>query len=93
MNRSRTTDIYFADARSKLIDLAAFMDRIDRSVGSDDYRIHSFRVALGELESGKPERTKRILKLLSDPTMDPILHATPGPASGAWQGFDSSDVS
>ena len=33
MDRSRITDLYFAEARSKLIDLAAFLDRVERSEG------------------------------------------------------------
>ena len=49
MDRSRITDLYFAEARSKLIDLAAFLDRIERSEGADDFRMKSLRAALCEL--------------------------------------------
>ncbi len=42
MNREEITDLYFMDARSKLIDLAAFLDRLDRYEGADDYRMAAF---------------------------------------------------
>ena len=31
MTRDEMLDLYFADARSKLIDLAAFLDRVERA--------------------------------------------------------------
>jgi hypothetical protein len=87
MDRSRITDLYFAEARSKLIDLAAFLDRIERSDGADDFRMKSLRAALRELEAPGPEKTKKILLLLSDPTKEPIPEAGAKSASGAWAGF------
>ena len=33
MTKAEILDLYFADARSKLIDLAAFLDRIERADG------------------------------------------------------------
>jgi len=33
MNRQKLLDLYFLEARSKLIDLAAFFDRLDRAEG------------------------------------------------------------
>ena len=64
------------EARAKLIDLAAFLDRIDRAEGQDDFRIKGFRRALAELQKTNPERAKRVLLSLSDPTAEPIAHAT-----------------
>jgi hypothetical protein len=87
MNRSRITDLYFAEARSKLIDLAAFLDRVERSEGADDFRLKSLRAALKELGEAGPEKTKKILLLLSDPTLEPILQAGGKSANGAWPGF------
>ena len=87
MNREGVTDLYFAEARSKLIDLAAFLDRVERSEGSDDFRMKSLRAALKELSSSEPEKTKRILMLLSDPTTEPVAQAGEKSASGAWPGF------
>ena len=87
MDRSQITDLYFAEARSKLIDLAAFLDRIERSDGADDVRIKSFRAALQELAQQGPGKAKKILLALSDPTNEPVSKAGGKSASGAWAGF------
>jgi hypothetical protein len=87
MDRSRITDLYFAEARSKLIDLAAFLDRIERSDGTDDFRIKSLRAALQELGTPGPEKAKKILLMLSDPTREPVAEAGAKSAGGAWTGF------
>ena len=87
MNRSRVTDLYFADARSKIIDLAAFLDRIERSEGADDFRLRSMRAALQELGAPGPEKARRILLLLSDPSKEPVPEASTKSACGAWPGF------
>lgn len=72
------------DARSKLIDLAAFMDRVERSNGDEDFRMRAFREALTALEKGKADRVKRVLLSLSDPTTEPIAKAPGKGATGAW---------
>jgi hypothetical protein len=84
MNRSRVIDLYFAEARSKLIDLAAFLDRVERSEGADDFRVKSLRAALPELTAPGPDKARRILCLLSDPTREPIAEAAAPTATGAW---------
>jgi hypothetical protein len=88
MNRQEVTDLYFAEARSKLIDLAAFLDRIERSEGGDDYRLKSLRAALRELGNPGSGKAKKILMLLSDPTTEPVAKAGEKSASGAWPGFE-----
>jgi hypothetical protein len=87
MTRDRVLNLYFMEARAKLIDLAAFLDRMDRAEGADDFRFTAFRQALKELEHGKPERAKRVLLSLSDPTVEPLPAATTKAASGAWPGI------
>jgi hypothetical protein len=87
MERSRITDLYFAEARSKTIDLAAFLDRIARAEGTDDFRIKSLRAALQELGTPGPDKAKKILLLLSDPTTEPVPQAGAKSAGGAWAGF------
>ncbi len=84
MTRQQILDIYFMDARAKVIDLAAFMDRVERADGEEDFRMKAFREALKELEKGNSNRAKRVLLSLSDPTEEPILAATTKAASGAW---------
>jgi hypothetical protein len=86
MTRSQVLDLYFMDARHKLIDLAAFLDRVDRAAGPDDFRIQALRNALGELSASNPDKAARVLLALSDPTTEPIPAATTKAASGAWPG-------
>jgi hypothetical protein len=86
MTRQQTLDLYFMDARCKLIDLAAFIDRVERSDGDEDFRMKAFRLALAELSKGNQEKAKHVLLTLSDPTTEPIPAATTKAACGAWPG-------
>lgn len=76
-------DLGFLDARVKLIEVAAFLDRIDRHGGSTDFRIEALRKTLDQLTSEKPERARRILEMLSDPTTEPAPKADTQSACGA----------
>src|SRR3954464_3279611 len=86
MTRQQVLDLYFMEARSKLIDLGAFIDRVGRADGEGDFRLNGFRTALAELSKASPDRAQRILMALSDPTTDPIPAATTKAACGAWPG-------
>ena len=86
MTRQSLLDLYFMDARARLIDLAAFMDRIERSPGDDDFRMLAFREALKELDKTGMDRARRVLLALSDPTTEPIASAPGKGACGAWPG-------
>jgi len=86
MTRQQILDLYFMDARSKLIDLAAFLDRVDRGEGEPDFRLREFQKALGELSRGEIGRAKSVLMSLSDPTTEPIAKASGKGAVGAWPG-------
>ncbi len=85
MTRLQVLDLYFMDARSKLIDLAAFLDRIERAEGDDDFRMPAFREALAALSSKQNEKAKQVLLAFSDPTTEPVAKAAGKGASGAWQ--------
>ncbi len=86
MNRQDLLDLYFMDARSKLIDLAAFLDRLDRAEGEADFRLAAFRRAIEELSGSHPERARAVLVSFSDPTTEPISAAPGKGACGAWPG-------
>jgi hypothetical protein len=86
MTRQQVLDLYFMDARFKLIELAAFLDRVDRAEGQADFRLDAFRKALRELDGNKPERAKQVLRAFSDPTTEPIAKAPGKSALGAWPG-------
>lgn len=89
MTRQHVLDLYFMDARSKLIDLAAFLDRLDRAEGEADFRLAGFHKALHELEKTGPDRATGVLLALSDQTTEPIPAATTKAACGAWPGAKS----
>jgi hypothetical protein len=86
MTRQQVLDLYFMEARSKLIDLAAFLDRVDRAEGIADFRLKAFREALRELDGRRADRARKVLVALSDPTTKPIPNATGKGACGAWPG-------
>ena len=86
MTRQQVLELYFMEARAKLIDLGAFLDRIERASGEEDFRMKGFRAALAQLGKGGSENAKQVLLALSDPTTDPIPTATTKAASGAWPG-------
>ena len=86
MTRQQALDLYFMEARAKLIDIAAFLDRVDRAEGEADFRLTSFAKALQALGGAKPERARNVLLALSDPTTEPIPAATTKAACGAWPG-------
>jgi len=86
MTKQQTLDLYFMDARSKLIDLAAFIDRVQRADGAEDFRMSAFRSAMKELQGDKPERAKSVLLSFSDPSTEPIPAATTKAACGAYTG-------
>jgi hypothetical protein len=86
MTRQQVLDLYFMEARAKLIDLGAFIDRVERATGEEDFRMKAFRQALDELSKGDTHTAKRVLLALSDPTSEPIPAATTKAACGAWPG-------
>lgn len=85
--RDALTDLYYMDARARVLDLAAFLDRMDRTSGSDDHRLRSLRAALVTLADGQPDRARRILESWSDPTVEPAAKAEGKGATGAWPGL------
>jgi hypothetical protein len=86
MNRQQLLDLYFLDARAKVIDLAAFFDRLDHAEGEGDFRLTALVEALKQLQPHDGRRTERVLLSLSDPTAEPIPAATTKAACGAWPG-------
>lgn len=86
MTRNELLDLYFMDARAKLIDLAAFLDRVDRGAGDADFRLAAFRGALKELAGAQPTRARDVLLSFSDPTNEPIEKSPGKGAVGAWPG-------
>ena len=59
MDRRQLLDLYFVDARARLIDIAAFLDRLERGEADEDFRAEAFRRALKELEKPGADRARR----------------------------------
>jgi hypothetical protein len=96
MTRQQVLDLYFLDARHKLVELAAFLDRVERADvpsspsastrrAKDDFRLKAFRAALSELSGNKKQKAKKVLLAFSDLTTEPIAKAEVKGAAGAWQ--------
>jgi HPt (histidine-containing phosphotransfer) domain-containing protein len=78
-------DTYFMEHRAKLIDVAAYLDRVDRGqISEPDFRQEAFHQALKILLSEQPYRTRRVLELFSvtDTSIPQSAHGLKG-ASGA----------
>lgn len=78
-------DLGFMDARSKLIDLAAFLDRVQRAGQEGDFRVQALKRAVKLLEADQPQRAREVLLSFSDPSSEPIAKATMQGAIGAFK--------
>jgi hypothetical protein len=87
MTRQQVLDLYFLEARSKLIDLGAFLDRLDRAAGDEDFRMAAFRKALAGLSQPGSDKAREALMAFTDPTTEPIPVAPGKGACGAWPGI------
>jgi hypothetical protein len=76
-------DLHFMDARCKLIDLAAFLDRIERHDGEPDFRLDAFKKAIPILLSEDHGRAKAMLEAFSDHSTEPASTASTQGAAGA----------
>ena len=87
-------DRYFLEHRAKLIDLAAFLDRLDRTCDGDiagyDYRIAALLRALNVLSDGQTNRAGRILEIFSDKTTE-LPQSANGAKSATGAAREESD--
>ncbi len=88
LTQQHLLDEYFMEHRTKVLDLAAFLDRLDRCAvhnAEDDFRLVSFRQALEQLGSRTSGRIQRVQMVFSDPTTEPLLERDQQNASGAYR--------
>jgi hypothetical protein len=83
MSNAPLVDLQFIDARARLIDIAAFLDRMDRHGQAEDYRVVALKAAMQEVIRDESGRARRVLEALSDPSEEPIAAATIQGAFGA----------
>jgi hypothetical protein len=85
-------DEYFIENRTRLLEIAAFLDRLDRTdatLAAHDFRVRAFRDALTIL-AAEPDhasdrtRVDRIQELWSDPTTEPLEKLDVKSARGAY---------
>jgi len=86
LSGTQIVDEYFIENRTRLLEIAAFLDRldrVDRECAMRDFRMQVFRDAVDAL--GTPgDRLNRIQLLLSDPTIEPLDRLDRKSALGAY---------
>jgi hypothetical protein len=86
MTPGELVDEYFIENRTRLLEIAAFLDRLDRydpASGAGDFRVAAFREAVALLGSPS-DRVMQIQTLLSDPTTGPLTALDRKSALGAY---------
>lgn len=79
-------DEYFMESRTKILDIAAFLDRLQRSAddsGNDDFRILALKKAMQELNSDEQGRVERVLMIFSDQNTELLAELDRKAAYGA----------
>ncbi len=83
-------DIYFLENRARLLEIASFLDRLERAKDSEeaksDFRYKAFLSALKLLLTPDTNRTKTIQLHFSDLSTEPVESAAGLKAVGAWEG-------
>lgn len=86
MNSSESphvVDLDFIAMRHKLLDVAAFLDRVERTGETSDFRVKALQQALPLLDREDSQRAKRILEHFSDHSTEPVEQAPGKGACGA----------
>ena len=87
LSPTELVDEYFIENRNRLLELAAFLDRIDRADGqaaANDFRMQVFREGVAALSATGSDRVHQIQMLLSDPTTEPLPALDRKGAVGAY---------
>jgi hypothetical protein len=83
LSGSDALDRYFLEARSKLLDVAAVLDRIQRGGGlGKDARLDHIQQALGVLGDGQASKAERIQQIFSLPYEPGWPRPVPGGRNG-----------
>ena len=73
LTQQQHIDAYFMEQRNRVLEIAAFLDRLDRleeQDANDDFRIVALRKAMAELNSDETGRIERIQMIFSDQNLD-----------------------
>ncbi|MBI4844431.1 MAG: hypothetical protein HY809_08940 [Nitrospirae bacterium] len=89
MQAKEALEKYFLDNRARMLEIASFLDRIDRYSGSpeakEDFRYKSLMKALKIILESEDERTKKVQLFFSDLSSAPLEKVTDQKAYGAWK--------
>lgn len=88
LTQKEILDENFMENRNHLLEIAAFLDRLDRSQKFDaenDFRLLAFRRALQELTAADGKRIEKLQMLLSDQNLEVRLQRDTQNAYGAVQ--------
>jgi hypothetical protein len=80
-------DEYFVENRNRLLEVAAFLDRLERADpahSTDDFRKKAFAAALAGLAEPSANHVAQIQMLLSDPSQEPLPALDRKSAIGAY---------
>ena len=80
-------DGYFMEHRVQVLDLAAFLDRLERAReldAEDDFRMRSVRQALAILTDDRGNRVRRVQMVFSDPRSELLEELDQKSAKGAY---------
>jgi hypothetical protein len=83
-------DLQFVEMRHLVVELAAFLDRIDRCPGNGDFRVQALQKAIMVLSEPGTTRAKAVLDSLSDTSTEPTDTKAGPPACGAPRPSPSS---
>ena len=84
---SQITDEYFIENRNRVLEIAAFLDRLDRADpdrASRDFRVRAFADALAALSQKGPDYVLQIQRIFSDPRTEPMAELDRKSAQGAY---------
>jgi len=85
LTATELVDEYFIENRTKLLDIAAFLDRVDRTdpgCVATDFRLRAFTDALAALAG--PDRIGTVQMIFSDPRTEPLEALDRKGAVGAY---------
>ncbi len=91
MSGKEVLEVYFLENRARLIDIASFLDRVDRTkdpeAGKADFRYQAFMKGLKILLESEGNRTRALQINFSDLSREPRKSAVGlKGAYGAWEG-------
>jgi hypothetical protein len=87
LTQRELVDEYFMEHRVQVLDLASFLDRLERAReldADDDFRLRSIRDALAVLADGEGDRVQRVQMIFSDPSTELLDELDQKSAKGAY---------